>query len=260
MNSCLYEIDIMHCRLRPKRYQFTHRVFMFYLDLDEIDAVARKVSLVSRNRFNFYNFADIDHVQPESRDIKAKILEYIGRHGVDLSGGKIMLLTSLRMLGYGFNPVSFYFCFNAKGDPVCAVVEISNTFREMKLFWLGPEHLDKEQFHSRETKYFYISPFIDLDVPMDFRLTVPGDRLKINIDDYKDGEKFLISSMNGHRKELNSWNLFLYTLCFPFITLKVIGLIHWHAFILHYIKKIPYHLKESNQHLQQEVLRVWHKH
>lgn len=259
MNSCIYECDIMHYRKTPQTHKFTHRIFMFYLDLDELNDLQKRTVLISRNRKNIYSFFDNDHVSLNGKGIKENITEYLKSKGVDLNGGKIKLLTNLRTFGYVFNPVSFYFCFNAEERPVCVVVEIGNTFRELKPFFIGAECLQGDRFQTQQTKYFYISPFVDLDIPLDFNLKVPGERLDIKIDDIKDGQKFLYTTMAGPRKELTFANLLRYTFMFPFVTLKVIFLIHWHAAILHFIKKVPYHRKEDNPHLQKEVFRVWCK-
>ena len=190
--------------------------------------------------------------------MKENILRYLKSKGVDLPGGKIRLLTNLRVLGYNFNPVSFYFCFDKNEQPVCVVPEIGNTFRELKPYFIGPDALRGRTFISRQTKYFYISPFMDLDVAMDFHIKIPSGKLDIQIDDVKNNEKFFYSSMTGERKELTNRNLLRYSLRFPWVTLKVIGLIHLHALIL-CLKKISYHKKENNPHLQKEVYRAWSK-
>jgi hypothetical protein len=167
-----------------------------------------------------------------------------------------MLLTNLNVLGYNFNPVSFYFCYNEKNEIACAVAEISNTFREMKLFFLGKENLKEGKFHLDTKKYFYVSPFIDHDASFDFDLSVPGDKLNIRIDDHKDGDRFFISTLTGIRKEISNWNLFFYSLRFPLIPLRIITLIHWNALLL-WLKKIHYHKKAEFPELQRDVHRKY---
>src|SRR5438128_2461914 len=132
MNSSLYTCDVMHYRLEPKKNRFVYRIFMFSLDLDEVSVAARTLWLFSRNRFNLFNFRDSDHMEPAGRTVKENILEYVRSHGVDLPEGRVVLVTHLRTLGYIFNPVCFYFCFDAVGKPACAVVEVENTYREKK--------------------------------------------------------------------------------------------------------------------------------
>lgn len=261
MNSSLYKCLVMHNRLEPKRHNLHYNVFMFWLDLDEIDAVARKYWLVSRNRFNMFNFRDADHVQlpadkPDtSKNVKQQIVEFLESQHVKLTNPKIFLLTNLRTMGYQFNPVSFYFVYE-NDMPVCSVAEVGNTFGEMKLFLLNHETLKENQFLYRTKKYFYVSPFIEHDVEFDFQLTLPNDKLNLRIDDYRGGNRFFIATLTGEKKELTQLQLIWYAIRFPFITLKIIGLIHWNAMLL-WMKKIPYHKKEADANLQRDVLRKY---
>jgi len=259
MNSCLYECNVMHCRVEPKKHQFNHKVFMFYLDLDELDVVVKKHWFISRNQWNLFSFYDEDHLNFGASDVRGNVEAYLKEKGLKTKVGKIMLMTNLRVLGYIFNPVAFYYCFDEHNQPLCVVPEISNTFRELKPFYLGPETFQNNQFVSQQKKYFYISPFIDLDVPMDFQMKVPNEQLDVRIDDLKDQKKFFYTSLTGKRAKLNDRALLWFGIKYPLITLKVISLIHIHAGILHYIKKMPYIKKESNPHLQKGVQREYVK-
>jgi DUF1365 family protein len=263
INSCLYKAKVMHHRLAPKAHRFHYNVFMFYLDLDEVDAFAKKLKFMSRNRFNLFNFRDKDHLQlpkenPDtSKNIRQHIADYLSANGVNIGKGRIMLLTNLCTLGYQFNPVSFYYCYNEEGNIACAIVEVCNTFLEMKPYFLGLETMEGDQFKLNTTKYFYVSPFIDMDTNFDFDLHIPGEKLQVKIDDYdKEGNRFFISTLSGTRKPLKDSTLLVYFFSFPFITLKIISLIHWQAFKL-WLKKIPYHKKNDNLHLQKEVYRPY---
>ncbi len=252
----------MHNRLEPKKHRFHYNVFMFYIDLDEIDFVSKKMWLISRNRFNYFSFKDNEHLQlprenpDKTKTVKQHITDYLEQNGIAIGTGKIMLLTNLNVLGYNFNPVSFYYCFDKVNEPLCVVVEIQNTFGEMKLFLLDKNNFNQNKFHLNTTKYFYVSPFIDHDTNFDFNLVVPNEKLNVRIDDYKDEKRFFISTLTGTRKALNNLNLLWYSLRFPFITLKIITLIHWNAVKL-WLKKIPYHKKSAHQNLQREVYRKY---
>eukprot|EP01037_Dinobryon_pediforme_P011933 gene11933-12022_t len=163
---------------------------MFYLDLDEIDTLAKRLKLMSRNRFNLFNFRDKDHLQlprerPDgSKNIRQHITDFLLSNGIQIGNGRIMVLTNLCTLGYQFNPVC-------------------NTFLEMKPYFLGGDTLKDEQFKLNTEKYFYVSPFIDMDTNFDFNLQIPGEKLQIKIDDYdKTGKRFFISTLTGVKKEL----------------------------------------------------------
>jgi len=256
MNSCLYECTIMHDRQKPKRHRFVHKIFMFYLDLDELPQLSGFSWLLGHNQNRVYNFKDDDHISSGFASVKDNIRAYLKKQGVEQKIHRIQLMTNVRTFGYIFNPVSFYFCFDANDAPVCVVSEIGNTFGELKYFYLGPEKKNTKAFSDRQVKYYYISPFIDLDNELDFRIQVPDERLNITIDTLKNGEKFFWSSMTGPRKPLTTATLLWYTIKYPFVTLKVIFLIHWHAAILHFIRKVAHHAKEDNPQLQREIHRA----
>jgi DUF1365 family protein len=263
MNSCLYKAKVMHHRLAPKQHSFHYNVFMFYLDLDEIDSLAKRLKIMSRNRFNLFNFRDKDHLQlprenPDtSKNIRQHLTDYLQTNSINIGNGRIMLLTNLCTVGYQFNPVSFYFCYDEDNKPLCSIVEVCNTFREMKPYFLGKDTMVGDKYKLNTTKYFYVSPFIEMDTNFDFDLEIPGHKLKIKIDDYdKDSKRFFISTLNGQRRDLKDSTLLLYFFSFPLITLKVIGMIHWQALRL-WLKKIPYHKKTNNMPLQKEVYRPY---
>lgn len=257
MNSSLYECTVMHHRLSPVKNRFVYRVFMFFLDVDELETLHGSLRLFGYNRPNIFSFRDTDHVQFGKTTVKENIAEYLRRNGISLDGGKVYLLTNVRTFGHVFNPVSFYFCFDAAGRPLCAVPEVGNTFGELKPYMVGPEDRTEEGFRKRVEKFFYVSPFIDHDVSFDFNLRVPDDVLRIAIDDYQHEKKIFLSAVTGVKKPLTDGRLLWYTLRFPFITLQVVGLIHWQAFKL-WLHKLPYRKKSEQPELQKEAM-VWNK-
>lgn len=258
INSLLYRCHVMHHRLEPVKHHFMYEIFMFCLDLDEIPVLARKLWLFGHNRKNVFEFRDADHLRFVAGTVKDNVISYARSKGVQGAIEKVFLVTHLRTMGYAFNPVSFYFCFGAADEPVCCVVEVMNTYREMKSYVITRNDFAGDQFHARMRKYFYVSPFVDLDDVFEFRLTIPGERLQVHINDIdKKQKKFLGTSLVGERRELTNMRLLGYMFRFPFITLKIIVAIHWQALRL-YLKKLPYHNKASDQDLQREVFYAQH--
>lgn len=252
----------MHNRMKPKSHRFNYSVFMFYIDLDELVVLKKQFLLLSHNSFNFFSFRDSEHLQlpiekPDtSKSTKAHILDYLKQNGISEAPEKIMLLTNLNVLGYNFNPVSFYYCFDKSNTPLYCIAEVSNTFREMKPYLLTADNFDGSKFYLNTTKYFYVSPFIDHDTNFDFNLAVPGEKLNIRIDDYKDSERFFISTLTGKKKRLTNVSLFWYTIRFPLIPLRIMTLIHWQALLI-WVKKIRFYKKSENQDLQRDVYRKY---
>lgn len=253
MKSCLYECSVMHRRLEPKEHSFRYNVFMFYLDLDEIDEVCRETPGLSRNRWNIYTFRDDDHFQTGIGTAKERLIFYLKENGIAFpSDGRIRLLTLPRVLGYIFNPVSLYFCFDAEDAAICSVAEVGNTFGESKPFLLREPAADG-RFRLTAPKHFYVSPFSSLELQFDFNLSVPADALDVHIDDLDGNKKVLLSVLTGKREPLTSLRLAWFTLKYPLITLKVIVLIHWQAFLL-WGKGLPWHSKHADPELQRGVL------
>lgn len=253
----------MHNRLAPKKHSFWYNVYMFYIDLDEIDLLTKKLRWFSRNKFNLFSFRDAEHLQlPKENPDKTKntrqhLEDYLRENGVNGSKLKIKLLTNLNVLGYNFNPVSFYYCFDENENPVCCVAEISNTYREMKLFFFGKDELDGDTFKKVTTKYFYVSPFIDHDDSFDFNLTVPTEKLDIKIDDIdKQGSKFFFTTLKGNKKPLTNATLLKCFFSIPIIPLQVMGMIHWQALRL-WLKKLSFHPKAKNPELQRNVYKPY---
>ena len=167
----------------------------------------------------------------------------------------MMLLTNVSTFGYSFNPVSFYLCFDSQDKPVCSIAEVCNTHGEMKLFLLDSACLDNATFRLPVTKHFYVSPFSDLEIKFDFIISLPNNALSMRVDDYKNGQRVLLTSLTGKRKKFSDFNLFWYGMRFPFITLKIITLIHWQALKL-YLKGMPYLKKNANLHLQKDTINL----
>ncbi|MES2661008.1 MAG: DUF1365 domain-containing protein [Verrucomicrobiota bacterium] len=252
--NALYECTVVHCRLKPKRNPFTYRVFMFSVDIDELPALGKRFFCFSHNRFNLFSIDDKDHLHRGKPGIRANLTSWLDEQGVHCPvDARIRLLTFPRVLGYGFNPVSFYYVESKSGEPIAAVGEVVNTFREMKLYAMesiGSDGL----WHRRVAKNFYVSPFSDPGDEFDFKLGLPAETWRVNIDDYANGERALLSSVRGDRRELTSMRLVWYAFKYPLLSLKIIGLIHWHALLL-WIGRVPFFRKSERREAQLDVMR-----
>jgi uncharacterized protein len=253
--SAIYECRVMHHRLAPKVHRFEYRVFYLWLDLDELGELDRALPLFSRNRWNLFSFRDGDHFADDGRDVKTKLLAWLDSRAFDTSRiARVKLLTFPRVLGYIFNPVCFFYCFDAAGNPVCAVAEVTNTYHEKKPYLLG-EVDEGGRLRLLTPKHFYVSPFSDLGLVFDFKLRVPDERLEIHIDDREGDARVLLTSLTGTRRALGSAGLLACAIKYPLLTLRVIFLIHWHAFRL-WLKRLPVRSKAANPELQRDLHRA----
>jgi DUF1365 family protein len=250
----VYECRVMHHRLSPKVHRFDYRVFYLWLDLDELNEIDASLKTFSRNQWNLFSFFDRDHLDVGKATVKENLLAWMSAQGVDTSTiARIQLLTFPRVLGYIFNPVCFYFCFDAQGEPRYAVAEVTNTFRELKPYLLSARDPDG-RFRLTTPKHFYVSPFSALDLCFDFKLRVPDERLEIHIDDRDGDQRVLLSALTGERRTLTDARLLWYLLKYPLLTVQVIFFIHWHAFLL-WLKGMPAHAKAGRPELQRGVFK-----
>lgn len=264
----------MHARFHPRAHRFVYRLFMLGVDLDELPALDRDLRLFSVNRANFFSLRERDFLPlAESRfnasplpatcnairykpsSLKERVLAFVRAGGVEPGeGAHVELITLPRMLGYRFNPVSFYFVRDANNAPVAAICEVTNTFHEIKPYLLSGDTLTADGFRLRGPKHFYVSPFSDVDVAFDFHLRVPGDRLAVQIDDYEGERRTLTSTLAGPVRPLTDGVLASFLVKYPLLTLRVILLIHWHALRLWW-KRVPWFNKAAKSADQRDLYR-----
>ncbi len=253
MNSSLYECEVYHERFKPKSHRFRYKLFLMDLDLDELPLVSKRMWLFSRNRFNLFAFRDRDHLRRRGDDLRRELQDWLAERGVQIErDAKIRLVTMPRILGYGFNPVSFFFVEDRQGNPVFSVVEVCNTFREIKA-WLLDVPSEAEIFRKVVPKHFYVSPFSNLTTCFDFSIGVPREDLKIAINDLENDEITLVSWIRGRRRPLTDARLAWYALRYPVLTLQVMVKIHWQALRL-WAKGLPFIRKADQVTLQREIL------
>jgi DUF1365 family protein len=227
---------------------------MFMVNLDESALLNRKFWFFGYNRFNVFSFYDRDHCKSsdnrDKRSAREKLESYLYSHGIYELPEKVMLLTHLRVFGYVFNPVSFYYCYNENDDLYCVVAEVTNTYGEMKMYLVNEKK--GKWFTASHHKLFYISPFTELDDYLNLKVGQPDEKLKVFIDDYTSEEVKVKTALIGSRKALTNLRLIKYALRFPLITLQIISLIHWQALKL-WIKGVKFIPKNENLHLQRDI-------
>lgn len=252
-HSAIYECRVMHHRLRPKVHRFDYRVFYLWLDLDELDELSSRLRLFKRNRAALFSFFDADHILKDGATVKENALQLMREAGVDTTTiSRVRLLTFPRVLGYIFNPVCFYYAYDAQDQPVCALAEVTNTFLEQKPYVLTAREGDR--FRLVTPKHFYVSPFLDLELHFDFKLRLPTEHLEIHIDDQEGDGKAILTSLTGRRRALTDASLIACALKYPLLTLRVIFLIHWHALRL-WMKGLHVYRKAERPELQRGLYR-----
>lgn len=243
-NSCLYVGRVRHRRFAPARHEFEYRLFMLYLDLDELPRLFDRYWLWSSRRPNLAWFRRADHLGDAERRLSECVRDLVEERCGQRPRGPVRLLTQLRYFGHGFNPVSFYYCFDPTGERVEYIIaEVNNTpWGEQYCYLLNaaPEQRDRRIQHFELDKQFHVSPFMGMDIHYRWSFTRPGERLIAHLQNQKDGGKLFDASLMIERRPISSAALSAALLRYPFMTLKVVAAIYYQALRL-WLKKTPFH-------------------
>lgn len=243
MHSAVYRGWVRHRRRAPRAHAFRHRLYMLWLDLDELDQVFEGRALWSLERANLMSFRRADYLGDAGTPLRTAVLDEVERHTGERPGGPVRLLTHVRALGYAFNPVSFYYCYADDGATLHSVVaEITNTpWGERHRYVLGP-HDDEGDGTTRRHRFpkaFHVSPFMRMEQDYDWRFSVPDERLLVHMENREDGELLFDATLSMTRHPLDGRELARCLLVHPWITGKVILAIHAHAALL-WLKRVPF--------------------
>lgn len=249
MKSCIYEGSILHRRAEPLRHEFRYRIFMMYVDLDELPRLFRGRWLWSAEHAAPARFRRSDYPGDASEPLDVSIRDLVARRTGMRPSGPIRLLTHFRYFGYGFNPVSFFYCFAPDGETIEAVVaHVTNTpWGETHSYVLRPSQSDGTgRWSARAAKVLHVSPFMPMDAEHEFRLDPPGQRLFVGIADRCEGRETFRADLVGRRREITGASLARVLIVYPLLTLRVLAAIYWQAFRL-YRKKAPYYAHPGMQ-------------
>lgn len=242
MKSKLYVGQVRHRRFTPHEHAFSYHMFMMYLDLDELPDLFDPFLLWSARRFNVAQFVRKDHLGASSQPLKESVKNLVStRTGINLNG-PIRLLTHLRYFGYGFNPVSFYYCFDKQDTHLQVIVaEVNNTPWGEQHYYILPVNPDKPEATHHQyqlQKEFHVSPFNPMDQDYDWRFNTPDGHLAVHMENWRDGNKIFDASLSLKAQEICSRNLAKALMKFPVMTIKVTAAIYYQALKL-WFKRTP---------------------
>lgn len=246
-NSGILEAKIYHKRHQPVNYEFLHSLFFLALNLNDLYGNI-KTKLFSINRLNLFSVFWKDYGFESFDDPKSYIFNVLKNAKLETECIEDILLISLpKVVGYSFNPTSFWLCFNKKKELCAVLAEVNNTFKERHGYLCFNKNLSpiKKTDYIFHKKILHVSPFCETKGYYIFSFDIDLNKMNITIDYYeKEKKKIISTSIRGTRKILSDRNLIKYFFKYHFMTLKVIFFIHYHALNL-WIKKVPYFKKPS---------------
>ena len=242
MHSRLYVGQVKHRRYQPRQHAFQYALFMLYLDLDELPALFARRWFWSVTRPALARFRRDEHLGDKSIDLATAVRQLVrDEAGITLSG-PIRLLTNLRYFGFGFNPVSFYYCFDESGDRLEVIVaEVNNTPWGEQYCYILPESHNRGNAKSKRflhDKRFHVSPFMDMGIDYDWRFTQPGEKLVVHMKNYRHSEILFDATLALQQRPVDGMHLAGVLIRYPFMTAKIVAAIYYQALRL-WLKRVP---------------------
>ena len=242
LKSAVYVGKVRHRRHAPVLNAFSYRMFMLYLDLEELPQLFDDSRLWSYERRNVACWRRSDYIGPRDLPIADAVRWRVKHHTGITVEGPIRMLGHARYCGYCFNPVVLYYCFNQDETLAAIVAEITNTPWGERHAYVLPERDNKgtpTRKHFVFPKTFHVSPFMDMDYTYDWRFLVPNERIAIHMRNVREGEAVFDATLSLKRQPLNAATLRNALLSHPLMTADIVTKIHWQALRL-WAKRVPF--------------------
>jgi DUF1365 family protein len=228
----------------PVLHEFSYRMFMLYLDLSELPRLFDRRWLWSARGPAIARFRREDHFGDPAVPLADSVRDLVARETGVRPAGPIRLLTHLRYFGHVFNPVSFYYCFDADDTRVETIVaEVNNTPWGERHCYVLPQRMNAGQ--PGRGRYFpkkvmHVSPFMEMDVAYDWRFNAPGEALTVHMENAREGRKIFDATLVLQREEITAASLARALAGYPLMTVRVVAAIYWQALKL-WAKGAPLH-------------------
>ncbi|MFE3416650.1 DUF1365 domain-containing protein [Streptomyces mirabilis] len=223
----LYPCTITHVRRAPQRYALRHRTYLWLVDLDHLPVLPRLLRPFAR-------FSARDHFTGRAPSVRAALDGFLDEHGIDLRGGRVLMLAHARVLGHVFNPMTLYWCYGLEGALRCVVAEVHNTYGQRHAYLLHPDAAGT----ATAVKNFYVSPFYPVDGHYEMRLPLPGERLGLSVRLQLPGSLPFTASVHGARRDARATVLLRLALRHTWSTLTVSAAIRFHGIRL-FLRGLP---------------------
>ena len=188
-SPAIYACRVRHVRSEPLRHSFSYRTWLWLVDLDHLPELPRLLRPLA-------GFQSRDHLGRPELPIKQNVERFARDRGVELAGGRVLMLAHARSLGYVFNSLSVYWCYRADGALGCVLAEIHNTYSERHCYLLHPD----ESGRAYASKDMYVSPFYGVDGGYRMRLPEPGAQLALTVSLHPPGARPFVATLRGRRR------------------------------------------------------------
>lgn len=246
MKSKIYLGFVEHTRFRPRRHSLRYHLYVYCIDLDELETLDRERALFGYNRFRPVSIHDGDYLDDTPGSVRDKLLRLLP-DGLAHRVGRVLLITQPRYFTPVFNPVSFYYCLDADDSLVCAVAEVNNTFGEKHVYVLTERQGDDAGFPAsfRTDKAFHVSPFNRVEGAYILTFSWPGTSLTISVDLFKDNDRFFTATLTGRELPMTTRSQLGLMLTHPLVPRLTMARIYWEAAKLYFLRGLAYNPKPA---------------
>jgi len=224
LSAQIYRTTVRHQRNSSISRSFRYSGYSWLIDVD-------KPPVIPRSLLPFARFAAADHLGDPHSTLAANIRQMLLDN--EIVADKILLLTSPRVLGYVFNPLSVYYC-SSGGQQIATVAEVHNTYGGRHAYLLRPDAAGRDQVE----KCFYVSPFLPMGGRYLMRTPLPGGKLNVSIALQIGGKTPFVATLTGHGKPATTSNILISLLRWPLSTARTSALIRWQGIRL-WLRGIP---------------------
>ena len=232
MNSAIYTGNVRHRRFSPKKHDFTYRIFMPLLNLDQLPELLDSTRLWSSSGLALakFNARDFFNEANSAKDIKKIVIGLAEKELPEIKITHVSMLANLRYFGWLFNPIVCYYCFDSENQLKAIVAQVTNTPWMEKHCYVIPcqpcSGLSNYQFN----KCFHVSPFMPMEIKYHWYSNKPGERLSLHMENYNEqDEKIFDATLLLQHQEADAYNFDKFILLYPLMTLKVVSGIYWQA-------------------------------
>lgn len=238
IQSCIYTGTVRHRRFQHRHHQFSYKLFMMFVDVDELQNLVAKSPLWSLDKKNIACFMHDDYLPRFQGSMREKLHAALHEMGFVANNGRIFLLANWRYFNYLINPISCYYCYDDNNRLQYIVSEVTNTpWGERQLYVLPCDPSSRNQ-RLHFDKAMHVSPFYAMNMHYQLNSCEPASQLSLHINMLQDRKKVFDATLSLSRKPLTAVNLFCVLLRYPFMTVKVLLAIYWQALKLA-IKGVP---------------------